>query len=246
VTAAGPVVRPMVADDIPAAVALHQRELGAEFITGLGPGFLRAYYRAWLASPAGICFVAEVAAGPPVPRAAVAAAGPAGLLLGSTDPQAHYRSMLRRHGAVLGLSLVLEALRHPSRGVTLARTRGIRYARALARSLWRAAPLRRRLEPGAAAAVSVPAGEITHVAVDAAHRRAGVGRALMAGAEAALAAAGVARAELVTPLGEQAARAFYEALGWAAVAELRSRSGEAFVLFTKAMAPAGGGRAGPA
>jgi ribosomal protein S18 acetylase RimI-like enzyme len=245
VSGAGPIVRPMVATDLPAVVALHQRELGAEFIAGLGPGFLRAYYRAWLASPAGLCFVAEVAAEPAAPLGPVGAAGPAGLLLGSTDPQAHYRSMLRTHGAVLALFLVLEALRHPSRGVTLARIRGIRYARALARSLWRAAPLRRRPEPGAAAAVDVPGGEITHVAVDAARRRAGVGRALMAGAEAALAAAGVVRAELVTPLGDQAARAFYEALGWAAGAELRSRSGEAFVRFTKAMAPAGGGRGGP-
>jgi len=60
-------------------------------------------------------------------------------------------------------------------------------------------------------------GELTVIYVSPEHTGRGTGRALLAAAEAELAAAGFARATLWVYSGNARARRFYEAAGWCAV-----------------------------
>lgn len=231
------IVRRMVSADIPACVELHMDGLGTEFVTRFGRRFLRRYYRAYLESPGGLCLIAQ----------GEDDQAPAGLLLGALDPASHYRYVVRTHGFGLAGQIALECARHPGLGVDLVRTRGMRYLRGAARNLRRgphagskaAAP-----DPAAASGPGEapnpgeapdPGGEITHVVVAADRRRLGVGRALLAAAEREAASAGVLTMDLVTPLDDPGAAAFYMSAGWTRVGEVQTASGERFARFHRAL-----------
>ncbi|MHB1533807.1 MAG: GNAT family N-acetyltransferase [Acidimicrobiales bacterium] len=207
-------VRPLRRDQAPASAALHRRVLDMEFLARCGQGFLTCYHQVWIASPAGLALGVADEEDRLV-----------GVLLGSLDPGAHVRFMLRRGGWRLGLHLASYALIHPRLGRELLLTRARRYARGLARNL-----RRRNGAPAAARNRSRSVGEVTHLMVAPEAQGGGVGRALLEEAQRRGRAQGLDELVLVTPP-DLAARRFYEHLGWHADGEVESRSGEAFVRF---------------
>lgn len=220
------VVRRMGTADVEGAIDLHQVGLKNEFITRLGRRLLHRYYRAWVSSPTGLCLLAEVPGEPAV----------AGLLLGSVNPAAHYRFILRHHGPGLAAAVLGQSIRHPSLGLDLIRTRGLRYARGAIRALWGTVRRPQPTPPADHTVVSPRVGEITHVAVAASRRRTGIGRSLLRAAEDAMREAGVDRIDLVTPLDDEGAARFYETTGWVKVGEIQTSGAEEFARYAKTLA----------
>ena len=227
------VVRPLTQADVVVSARLHGEALDMEFLARCGPGFLRAYHRAWLDSPDALALAAVDDDGRVV-----------GVLLGSLHPAAHYRAMVRRHGVSLAAWLVGRSVTHPTLARELLVTRAYRYGRGLTRMLagsLRVPPSFRRRGAGGAgdgtpssrAVVpgeqSDPAAiaEVTHVMVRADARGSGVGRALLERAEDEARRSGLGEMVLVTPP-DLAATTFYEHLGWQRVGEVTSQSGEQF------------------
>ena len=209
-------VRSLEPSDVAVAVGLHLAVLDMEFLSRLGPSFMRAYYRAWCAAPGALALVALDDDGSVV-----------GVLLGATDPAGHVRAMVRGHGASLGVSLVASALVRPRLAWDLVVTRAWRYTRAVARLAW---SRRSGRSTTSAPAEGPRVGEVTHVLVDPRVQGRGVGRALVERAIELSRAAGLDELELVTPP-DLAARHFYLATGWRESGSLTSRSGEPFVRF---------------
>ncbi len=227
-----PAIRDLRPDEAPVSAAIHGEVLDMEFLSRFGPGFLTAYHRAWIRSPAGL---------------ALAATGPGGtvtgVMLGSLDPAAHYDWLLRKAGPGLAARMAGYALFHPVLARELLATRATRYGRAIAIRV--AARARRALGAGrkptegptAAPGGEAPAGragEITHLMVASAGRGGGYGRALVEETERRAAAAGVRELVLVTPP-ELDARRFYEHLGWETIGGMTSRSGEEFIRFRRSL-----------
>jgi GNAT superfamily N-acetyltransferase len=209
-------VRSLRRSDASVTSRIHLDVLDMEFVAKGGPGLLLAYHRAWIDSPHAI------AIGALDDRGAIL-----GALLGSVDPAAHYRFLVRRHGATLACRLLAAAVSRPAFGRELLGTRAKRYLRAVMRILTRAgrsAP--RSDEVGPRGAV----GEVTHVMVRRESQNSGAGRALMAEAGRRGAGAGLVELVLVTPP-DLPATAFYEALGWRRAGEVVSRSGEPFLRY---------------
>ncbi len=225
-------VRALVPSDAPASSAIHLDVLDMEFLARCGPGFLRAYHRAWMDSPAGLALAAVDEDGTL-----------AGVLLGALDPAVHFKAMVRRHGPGLAGWLLIGAATRPSLAWELLTTRLLRYLRGVARMARGALPRRRRptgpspappSPPGADRALGTdPAravGEVTHVMVRPDSQGSGAGRALLEAAREAGARAGLDELVLVTPP-DMTAGDFYEHLGWRQDGSLTSRSGESFVRY---------------
>lgn len=215
-------VRPLAAADVGVTSALHEEVLNMEFLARAGTAFLRRYHRAWIDTDDALAIAAVDEGGEVV-----------GFLLGALRPAGHFRSMVRRHGPALAVSLVLAALARPSLGRELLTTRVLRYARGLARMAWATVAGRRPAGevPVTPAAPALRTGEVTHVLVRPDLQGGGAGRALLEAAEAAARAAGLDELVLVTPPDLRGAVGFYEHLGWQRAGELTSRSGEPFVRF---------------
>lgn len=220
-------VRPLAGSDVPAAARLHRAVLHAQFISRLGLPFLEVYYRAWADAEAGVALAATDPAG-----------ALEGLLLGALDPAAHTAAMVRRHGPTLAARLAVAAARDPRLAGDLVATRAGRYAHGLV-SIARHLPP----QPAPDGSARGGTGEITHLLVAPGARGRGVGRSLLAAAEAAAAAAGLHDLVLVTPVDDEHARRFYDRLGWCADGDVTSRSGERYVRFRRPVAlnpPPGG------
>lgn len=112
--------RPLGPSDTSVTSALHRDVLSMEFLARCGVGFLRRYHRAWIDSPDALALAAVEEDGTVV-----------GVLLGSLDPAAHYRTMVRRHGVTLASWLAIGALTHPRAARELLSTRLLRYLRGL-------------------------------------------------------------------------------------------------------------------
>ena len=52
------IVRSLVDEDVREAALLHRVVLDMEFLSRLGPAFMRAYYRAWIEAPGSISLAA--------------------------------------------------------------------------------------------------------------------------------------------------------------------------------------------
>jgi ribosomal protein S18 acetylase RimI-like enzyme len=244
-------VRDLCDADVAGAVQLHQVVMAGGFLAGCGPAFLRCYYRAWMRSASAI----SLAASEPGTGRLI------GLLLGSTDPASHYRSMVRHGGARLGARLIGRAIGHPAWGGDLIRRRGLRYIRGVLRMIpWRPKNVMAQLghgvgcgEPSAArdgvtGSGSRRLGEITHLMVAPAAQGRGVGRALVEEACRRGERADLELMVVVTPPGWGAER-FYRQLGWIRRGQVSSASDERFVRYEFRLpgrkAPAGGAPGGP-
>ena len=215
-------VRPLAAGEAREAARLHGRELPHEFLTRLGESFLAGYYRAFVGSPHAVALAVS------------RSEGLEGVLIATFDTRAHYAYLVRRHGAALAWRVAGQALRHPSLARDLLRTRLLRYARGILRSLARSP--RPANEPTVEPTTEPRAervGFLTYVAVAAERRGCGVGGALLAAYEALACEAGLDRLELVTVPGERGAGVFYERLGWTPAGERVSRSGERYALYIR-------------
>lgn len=199
-------------DDLDSAVALHQRAMAGEFLAAAGSRFLRAYYRAWLASPAGVALAIRSD-----DQQIVA------VLLGSVDPGLHYRSMVRASGGRLARLLIVQGLTHPRWGAALIRTRTRRYVRGVLRLLW-------RHRGPTAAADPRRIAEVTYLMVAHEARGRGYARALLEEAGRLALDVHVGVLVVVTRLGGSA-EAFYERLGWTRVDAVLTASGERYVRY---------------
>ena len=207
-------------DECERSARIHRDALGMEFLARFGLPFLAAYHRAWVRSPAGLALAARDDEGNLV-----------GVLLGSLDPAAHYRAMLRNSGPELAVRMVGGAALRPHLAKELAVTRAGRYSRALWRHLRGRLTNRGGRSTVSASSASTVVGEVTHLMVDPAAQRSGAGRTLIDRTTELARAGGLAKLVLVTPP-DLAARSFYEALGWVSGDEVLSKSGERFVSYT--------------
>lgn len=201
-------------DDIGSAVKLHQQAMAGEFLAAGGARFLRAYYRAWLASPAAVALCVRSGDGQTL-----------GVLLGSVNPGVHYRSMVRTSGPALAWLLLGHALTHPRWGLTLMRTRTRRYLRGLFRLL-----RRRGMAPAGTTPDPRPIAEVTYLMVAHEARGRGYARALLDEAGRRALDAHAEALVVVTRSGGSAER-FYERLEWTRAGAVVSASGERFVRY---------------
>lgn len=177
--------------DLDFCTALHADSLAHGFFVGLGPRFLRAYYRTFIDSPHGALLIARLE------REAV------GFVCGATDPARHTKWVLRHRGVRL-LVLAIGALPiRPRVALRFATTRVRRYLRA-----WRSRKHRQRDD------AESPAAHLSHVAVLAGAREAGIGSALLLRYLDVAWDAGAERVRLFTRADAQGAGAFYARRGW--------------------------------
>jgi len=212
----------LVPGDATRSAAIHRQVLGMQFLARPGAGFLVAYHRAWIRSPAGLALGAFGADGELV-----------GFLLGSLDPASHYDWMFRRAGPGLALRLTGGILLRPALAREVVATRGARYALGVLVRLKR--QLTHQARPGRTGTDGERggrAGEITHLAVVTQAQGTGVGRALVEATERRARLSGTGGLVLVTPPDLEAA-GFYTHLGWSTDGELTDRSGERFTRFRR-------------
>lgn len=209
------------------AALLHTRELPHEFLTRFGADFLSCYYEAFAESPYAVALAANVTG-----------EGPEGdlldgVLIGTFDTGAHYSYLVRRHGFKLAMSTMRQVLRQPGLAGDLLRTRLLRYARGILRSLGYAAG-RRGKETATRDQERV--GFLAYVAVDGRRRGSGIGGRLFKAYEELAREAGLQRLELVTLPDERGAAPFFDNMGWKREGEITSRSGELYTFFTRDLA----------
>lgn len=210
-------VRVLEEADVAFAARLHAQALPHGFFVLLGPGFLRAYYRGFSASPHAVALVAE------------RDSEPIGVLVGTLDSAAHHRHVVRRHGRRLAVIGAAGLALHPRAAQRFIRTRALRYVRSIARA-WRPGPAGSAgAQPGTRR--RGPLGVLSHVAVATGARGTGAGTALVESFVAAARQAGTARVELVTGTGSEGAGSFYERLGWHRVGE-HARDGVEYTKFS--------------
>ena len=211
-------IRRLREGDAEFAATLHRDALPHGFFVALGMPFLRSYYGAFVNSPEAVALLASCDD------------APAGILVGTVDDGAHYRFIVRRWWWRLLPWAFLGLVAHPSLATRFLRTRARRYARGFVR-------LARRTTPAAPAGATraeapTPAGVLTHLAVTAQSRGAGVGAALVSAYVDEARSRGARRLRTVTLADEQGAGAFYERVGWQAGPERADLDGRLWSTYT--------------
>lgn len=103
IPSAGFTVRPLSATDLASAAELHVRAFPGFFLSSLGVGVLKEFYRGHQLSPRAVAFTARDDRGRVV-----------GVVTGTMTPDSVYREMLTKNPWRLLLSLGLVVLRRPS------------------------------------------------------------------------------------------------------------------------------------
>jgi ribosomal protein S18 acetylase RimI-like enzyme len=181
------VVRQAVSADLERIVTLHVAAFPGFFLTELGPGFLRAYYRAVLRFDGGFMLVAEMDG------------RVAGFAAGFADPRRFYAGF-RRRPLSFALALLVGLLRRPWLvGRILSRVRSV-----VARG--------RATHVGPASGGDC---ELSSLAVDPSARRRGIGQRLVAAFVAEARGKGLDVVRLTTDARENdPVNAFYASLGF--------------------------------
>lgn len=206
-------VRPLTADDLEFASALHADALPDGFFVALGPNFLERYYGAFVGSPYGVALLATHGR------------ERRGVLVGTIDDAGHYRWVFRNHGGRLASAALRGLVRDPRLALRFARTRARRYARGAVRLG------RRNARHGESAPVVPTSGALTHVAVVAESRDNGVGSKLVDAYVSAAFARGARRLRVATRA-ESGTADFYRRLGWCPSGSVRNLDGVAFDVLT--------------
>jgi GNAT superfamily N-acetyltransferase len=208
-------IRPLEERHLGFATALHAASLPHGLFVRLGPGWLRTYYRTFVASPYGVALVA-LQDGQPV-----------GTLVGATRSRDHRRWLRRACGPRLAARAAAALALRPRTLALLVRTRG--------RRLW----LRLRGRTSATPDLAGPATRavLTYVSVAQPVRSQGVGTALVNRFLDEARRAGARTALLVTPGGATGASGFYQRLGWTFVTDQRSRDGWPVSVFVHPLDP---------
>lgn len=217
-------VRQLAPEEIREAASLHERELPHEFLTRFGTAFLARYYGAFAESPDAVALAAVDTRSGDLE----------GILIATFDTRAHYSNLVRLHGTALARNATLQALCHPSLARDLIKTRLLRYARGILRSLNKGSKSTEKQD----ASPEPPAervGFLTYVAVSREHRGRGIGGALLEAYERMAREAKLDRLELVTTPNERGAGPFYLRAGWTYAGERVSRSGERYALYIRVL-----------
>lgn len=188
-------VRPLTAADDHFAAELHAAVLPDGFFPALGNRFLKAYYGSFRRSPHGIGLVAY------------ADGSPAGVLVGTSDDEAHYRWVVRQAWWRLVGPAVVGLVRRPRLMTSFVRTRARRYLRGAAR-------LSTAGEGTALPRSDHRIGTVTHLAITDHFRSEGIGAALVERFIREARDAGTTRLQVVTRAGDDGAGGFYAAIGW--------------------------------
>lgn len=223
---AGVEVRDLRPLDLPFAADLHESALPHGFFAQLGRRFLRSYYRTFVASPYGIAILAEVDD------------QPAGVLVGTSDNDIHWRWTARTHGFRLAVLGALALTARPRLVWRFLRTRIGRYVRALVRSLTH---YRARSAADPATSSSRRVAVLTHVSVTVSARGRGVGGRLVDEFLQRASKAGANEARLVTLVGDGSSGSFYRRLGWEHTGDRSGRDGAAVSEFRYRLDPGSGG-----
>ena len=207
------VIRRATPADLLKTARAHRDLLPVGLFPSMGVRFLRRWHRTFLRPPYGIALVAVDHA---VQGEVVA------FLLGTTDQAAHTEALLRDRRVLLELagSGALALLRRPRPATRFVRTRGRPWLRRLVERRGAVAHPPEAQERN-------PVAVLAAVAVEPGARGRGLGAALVRRFLAEARAQDAAVAELVTvvPAEDAAGGGFYEALGWCARGDRRSRDG---------------------
>lgn len=200
-------VRAMTAADLRFVAHLHRSYLPHGLFPALGPQFLRAYLHTYATSPFGLAYVA------------LFDGAPVGYLVGTVDERAHAEHVIRRQGLRLGVLGLVALLMRPRVAWRFLRTRVRRYMAVGARLV--------RSHAGASPPPRSAGGaaELSHVAVSASARGAGVGGALVERFTQDARSSGATAALLLTKAGDGGASGFYERLGWCPSGVVTDRDG---------------------
>lgn len=204
-------------DDVAFTAALHHVELPHGFFPKLGVRYLRAYHRAYVASPHSLALIAEDGG------------RPCGFLVGTFRHREHNRFVVRTHGARLTYAALRAMLTRPRLAVQFVSTRLGRYVRSLANHL---RPASTTGVTGDHAAV-LSSATLSHVAVTPDKRTNGVGSLLVNGFTDAARTAGSHSMVLSTLAEERGAADFYTRLGWVVSGRYVDRDGHAWVRMTQ-------------
>ncbi|MFB9966425.1 GNAT family N-acetyltransferase [Sinosporangium siamense] len=204
-------LRVMELRDVPAVIRLHQDHLAQGFFVELGETFLRRYYRTFLTSPAAVALVAEVGG------------QLAGFLVGCTDAEVHRRHVAHLEGWRLARAGAASLLLHPVLAGKFVRTRAQRYAQRL----------RHATQETSGQTPAERTGTLSHLAVDQAMRRHGVGSRLVTGFVDIAKVHGVGCLRLHMAPSNVDARRFYTNLGWKEQESLRDSEGGTWIPFAK-------------
>lgn len=196
-------VRDATVADLRRTAQLHVDELPVGLFPRLGPRFVRRWHEAVLRSDHGVLLVAE--------RSDAEQTVTIGFLLGATDRGALLRDLLTHHRTALVGHAVLALAGRPRTMMFFVRTRLGRFLRRLGSKPAAAEPARRVADLGA-------------IAVDRTDRARGAGSALVRGFLVRCARTDVRTAELLTDA-DAPAEAFYRALGWTELGDVRTRDG---------------------
>jgi GNAT superfamily N-acetyltransferase len=200
----------MLREDLPEVATLHRQHFPDGYYARLGEGFLVAHYRGYLDSPHAVAYV--------VTRDGQVQA----YLVGTVDEVAH-----RRHAARSG------RLARAVAGITALGARPHLWGDFLAvRSHWYARRALAGLRPTSPADPNRrPFGELDYVITRPAARNQGIGAHLVGSYLQAVRTAGGSHAVLVTLVGNNMARRFYQKRGWVPDGVRVSRDGAALAAY---------------
>jgi ribosomal protein S18 acetylase RimI-like enzyme len=204
-------IRAMQTCDVGQAAIWHREEFPRGFYARLGPRFVRAYYRTFVASRHASALVAVSGDGQVV-----------GYLAGTLDAAEHNRHAVFRHLLRLTLVALVCLLRRPGLWRDFVRSRALWYARRVLRLVVAA------IRPSAAGRRT---GELTYLVCSARFRGRGIGTRLVAEFERQATAAGTSRLTLVTSAGDHRVRAFYESSAWRLTGARWTRDGRELAAF---------------
>ncbi len=207
-------IRDLIPKDVIVASKLHVAVLGEEFISRAGIEFMSRYYNAWIKSDFGVA-VGAFNEGKLV-----------GVLLGTTDPGSHYKSMVKTSGLNLIVGLVVSCIKKSDFRKELVRTRLVRYTRGVAKLLY--GRLRRHENYPIENEKIERVGELTHVFVDSESQAKGIGTQLVKKMIDRCERENIDTLTLVTPP-ESSARILYTKLGFKEVGGKTSSSNETYL-----------------
>ncbi len=207
--------------DVPTVVQAHLEAFPHGFYSRLGPGFMTAYFREHLRSPAGCSLTAVDSRSGDV----------VGYLFGTLDDAAH-RAHKADHATRTLIRAGASALRQrPALWGEFIRVRALWYLRRLVRA--RATALRSSAALGGAGS----SAELQYICVVPAVRLRGVGAALHDCFLDRARDSDAATLHLVTEESNHVARALYEHRGWVAESTLTSRDGRRLVRMVRYLIP---------
>ena len=178
-------IRRVLIDDLSAIATIHIAAFQNHFLTDLGKGFLRHYYRLILGYPSGILLIAEE----------VGSENPTGFVGGFVNPPAFYRSLQHKRVS-LALRMIVPIIQCPKIMPRILHNR------------------RRVSQIAGLSGTQQRVAELSSIAVHPSHRGQGVGKELVFAFTARALEMGVDTIELTADANDRYVNHFYDRLGF--------------------------------